>query len=226
MKALKIRCSAIGKLMATPRSKSELLSQTAKTYIHELVLEHKYGIKKEFSSRYTDKGNAVEDESISLVNDVLELNFIYKNEEYFENDYITGTPDVNTEDVLLDVKSSWDATTFPFFETEIPTKEYFFQLQGYLWLTNKTEALLCYCLVDTPIEMVEDEIRRAHWKLHKIDEDMDLREEVEIKHQFSHIPKNRRVKVFKVEKDEQVIEQIKAKIEDARIYYNALMEML
>jgi hypothetical protein len=50
MKALKIRCSAIGKLMATPRSKSELLSQTAKTYIHELVLEHKYGIKKSFQA--------------------------------------------------------------------------------------------------------------------------------------------------------------------------------
>jgi hypothetical protein len=122
MKALKIRCSAIGKLMATPRSKSEFLSQTAKTYIHELVLEHKYGIKKEFSSRYTDKGNAVEDESILLVNDVLDVKFIYKNEEHFTNDWITGTPDVNTEDVLLDVKSSWDATTFPFFDTEIPNK--------------------------------------------------------------------------------------------------------
>jgi hypothetical protein len=105
MKALKIRCSAIGKLMATPRSKSEFLSQTAKTYIHELVLEHKYGIKKEFSSRYTDKGNAVEDESILLVNDVLDVKFIYKNEEHFTNDWITGTPDVNTEDVLLDVKA-------------------------------------------------------------------------------------------------------------------------
>jgi len=115
MKALKIRCSAIGKIMATPRSKSELLSQTAKTYIHELVLQEKYGIRKEFSSRYTDKGNAVEDLSISLVNDVLDVNFIYKNEQYFENDWIKGTPDVNTEDVLLDVKSSWDATTFPFF---------------------------------------------------------------------------------------------------------------
>jgi uncharacterized protein YbcC (UPF0753/DUF2309 family) len=76
MKTLKIRCSAIGKLMATPRSKSEILSQTAKTYIHELVLEHKYGIKKEFSSRYTDKGNAVEDESISLVNDVLDVKYV------------------------------------------------------------------------------------------------------------------------------------------------------
>jgi hypothetical protein len=142
MKALKIRCSAIGKLMATPRSKSEFLSQTAKTYIHELVLEHKYGIKKEFSSRYTDKGIQVEDDAILLVNDVLNVKFIYKNEEHFTNDWITGTPDVNTEDVLLDVKSSWDATTFPFFDTEIPNKDYFYQLQGYMLLTGKQQSML------------------------------------------------------------------------------------
>jgi len=226
MKALKIRCSAIGKLMATPRSKGEFLSQTAKTYIHELVLEHKYGIRKEFSSRYTDKGIQVEDESISLVNDVLDVKFIYKNEEYFENDWITGTPDVNTEDVLLDVKSSWDATTFPFFDTEIPNKDYFYQLQGYMWLTGKTQSMLCYCLVDTPIDMVEDEIRRAHWKLHKIEEDLDLREEILRKHEFSQVPKNRRVKVFYVQKDEAVIEAIKEKIELCREYYNALMKFL
>jgi hypothetical protein len=35
---MKIRASQIGKLMATPRSKGESLSQTAKTYIQELVL--------------------------------------------------------------------------------------------------------------------------------------------------------------------------------------------
>lgn len=226
MKSLKIRCSAIGKLMATPRSKTELLSQTARSYIHELVIEHKYGIRKEFSSRYTDKGNAVEDESIALVNEVLDFKFIYKNEENLSNDWITGTPDVNTDEVLLDVKSSWDATTFPFFDTEIPNKDYYYQLQGYMWLTGKQQSILAYCLVDTPIEMVEDEVRRVHWKLHKIDEDLDLRDEVQKKHQFSHIPKNRRVKVFYVQKDEQVIEHIKKKIELAREYYNALMNVL
>lgn len=223
---MKIRCSAIGKIMATPRSKGELLSQTAKSYIHELVLEEKYGIRKEFSSRYTDKGNAVEDESINLVNEVLVVSFIYKNDEFFENDWVKGTPDVNTDEVLLDVKSSWDATTFPFFETEIPNKDYFYQLQGYMWLTGKQQSMLCYCLVDTPIDMVEDEVRRAHWKLHKLEEDLDLRDEIQRKHQFSSIPKNRRVKVFYVQKDEAVIEQIKLKIELCREYYNALMKFL
>ena len=223
---MKIRCSALGRLMTAPRNKTELLSQTAKTYIQELVLEHKYGIKKEFSSRYTDKGLQCEDEAISLVNDVLGLGFIFKNEEHYSNDFITGTPDVNTNEILLDVKCSYEASTFPFFETEIPTLAYFYQLQGYLWLTGKNEALLCYCLVNTPIEIVEDEIRREHWKHFKIDEDAEIREFVEKKHNFDQIPDNRKVKVFTIERDETVIWAIQNKVEEARIYYNNLIEMI
>ena len=101
---MKIRASQIGKIFTNPRNKGELFSQTTKTYIQELVLRDKYGIQKEFSSRYTDKGNEVEDKSIELCNSVLDLGFLWKNEDYFENDYITGTPDVNTDNVLLDVK--------------------------------------------------------------------------------------------------------------------------
>ena len=223
---MKIRCSALGRLMTAPRNKSEVLSQTAKSYIQELVLEHKFGIKKEFSSRYTDKGLQCEDEAITLVNDVLGLGFIFKNEEHFQNDWITGTPDVNTNDILLDVKCSYEASTFPFFETEIPTPAYFYQLQGYLWLTGKTEALLCYCLVNTPIEIVEDEVRREHWKHKVIDEDLEIRDFVQKKHNFDQIPDNRKVKVFKVERDETIIWAIQEKVEEARIYYNLLSEVL
>jgi hypothetical protein len=223
---MKIRCSALGRLMTAPRNKTELLSQTAKSYIQELVLEHKYGIKKEFSSRYTDKGLQCEDEAITLVNDVLGLGFIFKNEEHFQNDWITGTPDVNTNDILLDVKCSYEASTFPFFETEIPTPAYFFQLQGYLWLTGKTEALLCYCLINTPIEIVEDEVRREHWKHKVIDEDLEIRDFVQKKHNFDQIPDNRKVKVFKVERDETIIWAIQEKVEEARIYYNLLSEVI
>ena len=223
---MKIRCSALGKLMTAPRNKKELLSQTAKSYIQELVLEHKYGIKKEFSSRYTDKGLQCEDEAITLVNDVLGLGFIFKNEEHFNNDWVTGTPDVNTNEILLDVKCSYEAHTFPFFETEIPTPSYFYQLQGYMWLTGKTEALLCYCLINTPKEIVEDEVRREHWKHKVIDEDLEIREYVEKKHNFDQIPDNRKVKVFKIERDETVIWAIQEKVEEARIYYNLLSEVL
>jgi hypothetical protein len=223
---MKVRCSQIGKIMTNPRKSGEVLSQTAKSYVEEIVLKEKYGIRKEFSSRYTDKGNEVEEESIALVNDVLNFKFIYKNDEHFTNDWITGTPDVNTDEVLIDVKSSWDASTFPWFETELPNKDYYYQLQGYMWLTGKNESILAYCLIDTPNEMVEDEIRRAHWKFHLIDESQELREEIEAKHKFSQIPKNRRVKYWFVQKDEQVIEQIKERVELCREYYNLLMQTI
>ena len=226
MTAFRVRCSALGKVMTSPRSKSEILSQTAKTYVEEQVLLAKYGIVKTFNSRYTDKGNLVEDESIKLASEVLELGFILKNDEHFSNDWVTGTPDVNTASLILDVKSSWDATTFPFFATEIPTKDYFFQLQGYLWLTNKTKALLVYCLVNTPLDMVQDEIRRAHWNANLLEESLDLIDEVQKRHNFDHIPDNRRVKVFEVERDDEVIEQIKERVELCREYYETLYNFL
>jgi hypothetical protein len=223
---MKIRCSAIGKIMTNPKTKGETLSQTTKTYLQELAVQEVYGIRKEFSSRYTDKGNEVEELSIALCNDVLNLGFIYKNEEHYSNDWITGTPDVNTNEILLDVKSSWDATTFPFFDTELKNKDYFYQLQGYLWITNKTEALLCYCLIDTPLQIVEDEIRREHWKASLIEESLDLRAFVQAKHTFGHIPKEKRVKTFKIVKDDVVIESIKTRIEECREYYNELINKL
>jgi hypothetical protein len=212
--------------MTSPRSKSEILSQTAKTYVEEQVLQAKYGIVKTFNSRYTDKGNLVEDESIKLASDVLDLGFILKNDEHFTNDWVTGTPDVNTDDLLLDVKSSWDATTFPFFATEIPTKDYYYQLQGYMWLTGKQKSLLVYCLVNTPLDMVQDEIRRAHWNANLLEESLDLIDEVQKRHNFDHIPDNRRVKVFEVERDDEVIEQIKERVELCREYYETLYNFL
>jgi hypothetical protein len=112
---MKIRCSALGRLMTAPRNKTEVLSKTAQSYIQELVLEEKFGIKKEFSSRYTDKGLQCEDEAISLVNDVLGLGFIFKNEEHFNNDWITGTPDVNTNEILLRHKMQLRSTYLPIF---------------------------------------------------------------------------------------------------------------
>jgi hypothetical protein len=209
--------------MTNPKTKGETLSQTTKTYLQELAVQEVYGIRKEFSSRYTDKGNEVEELSIALCNDVLNLGFIYKNEEHFSNDWITGTPDVNTDEILLDVKSSFDVTTFPFFDTELTNKSYFYQMHGYMWLTGKEESLLCYCLVDTPLQIVEDEIRREHWKASLIEESLDLRAFVQSKHTFGHIPKEKRLKTFKIVKDDVVIESIKTRIEECREYYNELV---
>ena len=82
-------------------------------------------------------------------------------QETFSNDYITGTTDVCTDNVLADVKTSFDATTFyPIYFSNKIDKMYYYQLQGYLWLTGKEAADLTYCLVNTPEFMLLEEIRR------------------------------------------------------------------
>ena len=223
---MKIRCSAIGKLMSTPRTKGEILSETAKTYIQDLFKEKELGISREFWSRYTDKGLQMEDEAIDFAGQVLGWDFVVKNEQGYENDYITGTPDVITKYLLADIKCSWDGTTFPLFDTELKNKDYYWQLQGYMWLTGLDQSELVYCLMDTPHQIVEDEVRRAHWKAGLIDEDLDLREAVQSQHQFDHIPNNLRIKRFIVERNEDAIENIKEKVELAREYYEQLKSIL
>ena len=223
---LKVRCSSLGAIMTNPRSKKETLGQTTKSFVKQYIIERKFGIYKEIHSKYFDKGNEVEADAISLCNDVMNLGFIYKNDEKFKNDYITGIPDVNTNDVLLDIKSSWDLFTFPFFDTEIKNKGYYYQLQGYMWLTGKTEAYLCYCLMNTPQHLVEDEVRREHWRLNAIDELPEVRKHIESNHNFDHIDDNLRIKSYHIKYDPELIEEFKRRIEACREYYNELDELL
>jgi hypothetical protein len=212
--------------MTSPKSKGEVLSQTAKTYLKELAIEEKFGIRKEFSSRYTDKGNIQEDTAIEMASKVLSLPFALKNTEYFENEFIKGTPDLILEDEIIDIKCSWDGTTFPWFEDELPNKDYFWQLVGYMWLTGRSKARVVYCLVDTPEDIVQDEIRRTSWKKFEIDVTEETENEVRAKHEFSHISENKRVRAYLVELTNEDIDKVKEKLLHAREYYNELIERL
>jgi hypothetical protein len=226
MSLLTIRCSSLGKLLTEPRSKSEVLSQTAKSYIEDLFNELEFGYRKEFSSRYTDKGLEMEDEAIQFASEQFDWDFVVKNTERFTNDYITGEPDINTDNLLADIKCSWSLDTYPMFEADLKNKDYYWQLQGYMWLTGKNQAELVYCLMNTPLQIVEDEVRRAHWKAGLIDEDIDLRHEVQTKHNYDNIPSKLRVKRYIVERDEKAIEKIIEKVEIAREYYKMLKALI
>lgn len=223
---MKIRCSSLGKIMTSPKSKGEVLSQTTKTYLKELAIEEKFGIRKEFSSRYTDKGNIQEDTAIEMASKVLSLPFALKNTDYFENEFIKGTPDLILEDEIIDIKCSWDGTTFPWFEEELPNKDYFWQLVGYMWLTGRSKARVVYCLVDTPEDIVQDEIRRTSWKKFEIDVTEETETEVRAKHEFSHISENKRVRAYLVELTDEDIDKVKEKLLHAREYYNDLIDKL
>lgn len=203
---MKFRASQLGKLMVEPRSKSEVLSETAKTYLKELAIEMVYGVSKDFSNKYTIKGVDCENESIQLVSDVLNIPFLFKNEQTYQNDWILGTPDVVISDLVIDVKTSWNLYTFPFFEKEIPNKDYFYQLQAYMWLTGIEKSKLCYCLINTPEDLIGYEPRELHI--------------------FDNMPIEKRVKTYDIDLDLSVIDKIKIKCENANEYFNELIKEL
>lgn len=226
MKELLFRCSSLGKLLTDPRTKSETLSETAKSYIQDLFKERELGIYKEFSSRYTDKGLEMEDQAIQFASEVLNWDFVVKNTERFNNEWLTGEPDINTDNLLADIKCSWSGSTFPLFDETLKNKDYYYQLQGYMMLTGHDKSELVYCLMNTPHQIVEDEVRRQHWKLNLIDEDLDVRQAVQEMHNFDQIPNNLRVKRFIVQKDEVAQKKIKERVEVAREYYQQLKNRL
>ena len=61
MKQYLCHASAVGKIMTNARNKTELLSKTAKTSVEEQLLFNEFGIKKDFSNRYTERGTNQEE---------------------------------------------------------------------------------------------------------------------------------------------------------------------
>jgi hypothetical protein len=225
-KEILFRCSSLGKLMTDARTKSEVLSETAKTYIQDVFKEKELGIYKDFSSRYTDKGIQMEDQAIQFASEVLNWEFVVKNETRFNNEWLTGEPDICSDNLLADIKCSWNGSTFPMFDSNLKNKDYFWQMQGYMMLTGHDTSELVYCLMNTPFEIVEDEVRREHWKLHLIDEDLDVRNAVQLSHNFDQIPNELRIKRFIVQKDEEAQTKIIERVKEARQYYNQLKTIL
>lgn len=195
MKEFKIRASAAGKLMTNSRTKGEI-SQTSKSFIEEWVKEQIYGIRKEIYSKEMTKGTEKENFSIDKAIEWLNLPLVIKNEKYFEDEYFCGTPDLLLTHTVIDIKTSWDCFTFPLFENDIPTKDYYYQLQVYMHLTGRCGANLCYILLDNE------------------------------KEDYINIDKKYRIKTFKFDYDERVIETLKEKVIEARGYINTIISEL
>jgi hypothetical protein len=181
--------------MTNPLKKTDPLSKTTITYIENWLKESIYGVCKEIKNKYLSKGVSLEDEAIDTAIDWLDLPFALKNENFFEDDFFCGTPDLILEDEVLDIKCSWDCFTFPLFEKEVPTKDYIYQLQVYMHLTGKRKARLVYVLLNTPKEL--------NW---------------EQQNDYSTLDKKYKIKTFQIDYSEEVIADLQQRVTNIRNY--------
>jgi len=200
IKEFKIRCSAISDIMTNPRSKSDKLSQTCKTYLETWVKEQIYETKKEIKSKYLTKGIEVESQALEYYSDVNDLGFLVINQEHYENPFMTGTPDLIFKETVYDFKSSWDCFTFPLFENYV-AKDYWMQLQGYMHLTGLKSAKLVYTLQNTPEELVYGEAK-----------------------DYTEIDCKFRIKEFWFDYDPEFIKLVESRVIECREYVKGLVD--
>lgn len=201
------------------------LSQTAKSYIASLWLRLEYGYQEPVVTNELLKGHLCEQDSIELVTDLIPASeFRVKNRDHYEDDFFTGTPDVilRKEGVIEDLKSSWTLRTF--FEAK-PDKDYIGQAQVYMHLTGIPRYRLIYCLVDTPDEIVMQEMKRYYFKFGQDEGNPEYERicnQLEAMHKVSHIPQEDRMKVYTYSYDPDYIEELIFRVKEARKYYAAL----
>lgn len=197
------------------------LSDTAKAYCEKWVKEQLYERKKTFTSKQTDKGNRVEDVGIAELVEFYEWPFMTeKNKGRVSDEYIMGECDILPNDELVaDLKSSWDCFTFPLFDNSIPDKDYEWQIRGYMHLYARERGAVVYLLSDMPEDMIERELR---FKL-KEGFTKEEFEKARAYYIYSHLPMNLRVKRFDFEHDPELIEKIKERVTYCRAYIESLL---
>lgn len=263
MENLKIRCSALGKIMVgatlkplplTEREAKDLatlqekgskskrrtelevkqstvptpqLLAGAKTYIRELFYSKKYDFQKQFSSKFTQKGTEKEIHSIAALNKYLGV-FGGKNEKQFENDYLTGTPDV----ILRQLKAGIDHKNvyYPeglrlFADDKKEENIYIWQVHGYNYLLGFKTGYVSRALMNPPHHIVEKEAWAA-WRSEGNDGAPDDEFISEISERFNFEAKQpfeKRVRLHKVETTNYEIKLIQTWVGLAREYWADLL---
>jgi hypothetical protein len=177
--------SSIGKIMTNARSKSEVLSETAKSYIKSIAKQDFYGYNIELNNKYIIKGIEQEQDSIDLVNAVRFTDY-KKNKVRLETELMTGECDILLDEAIIDIKTSWSLETWPATAEDGDESVYEWQGRAYMYLYDRPSFELIYCMVST--DPKNDFGLLNQW------DNMSL-------HRVDHIDAAKRITVIRYERD-------------------------
>ena len=203
-----------------------LLSATCIAHLKDWARSILYSRKKEIISKYLSKGMIMEDMGLDMISDHLDLGMVVKNEQWFSNKFMTGTPDLDLPKLVIDDKNSWDVFTFPILETEIPDNDYYWQLQTYMALMDKPKAILAYTLTDMPQHLIESEARRYCYQYGYDEVTEDILKQFKQRYTYEDIPAKLKVKIFEVERHDDNIKRIERRVVDCRNYLSDMLKEL
>ncbi len=244
-KEILFRASSMGDVMTGVAKKWDVEnSLTCKRKLIQMHRELIWKRRSNKSNKYVEKGLAVEEAAITLYCRVKKTMF-KKNDIRLNNEFFTGELDLyeGTEIMkakhTIDIKSSWDWTTFPSICDEVDAA-YDYQGQTYMDLSGAGIHTVVHCLVNTPASMIVDEKFRLARKMGIIGTEtpeyvmgcceieknaiVDMAQfnkdnpgfEFHIKNWDFDIPMEQRIHEMDVVKDESKIARMKDRVNESR----------
>lgn len=179
------------------------LSAGAKTYLKALAKEFTYGYHKVVTTKYMDKGLALEESAIEFINRIRFKSYS-KNTERRVSEYLTGECDIYVPGVkTIDTKVSWDIDTFPALTEDAHDSLYEWQGRSYMKLWDVPEHEVIFVMLDTPDDLIR-------W------------EQVEL-HNVSHIDPALRITSITYKRDRALEEKLDRK---CKVAYDYLMRIV
>lgn len=213
---------------------TDLFLAAGTNYLKFLYLVKKYGqsfaLKGGVGIAQLVRGIKSEPASIKLISEYFGRDF-FRHKKRIYNDKIVGSLDVTDADTIekstkiVDIKTTFSHLNFTHLVgMEIP-EQYFYQMQGYFYLTGMEYGEVCYCLTDYPEYMIEQQREIIHSQLcpecppEEVN-DAFISEWTKAYNSltFNHVPIQERVIVFPVHRDENIISEISEKVDICREY--------
>lgn len=225
----KCRASAFDAFKGTSTKASEILTDTAKSYLNEKFEDGLFGETPDLYTIEIQKGKECENEAISLIRKVTQK-FYTKFDDKVEisNEFVKGHPDIADAITgeLIEIKCPFRVKTwFRYTETKA-FKAYEWQVKAYLWMLGLTTGKLAICAIPTPPALIVEDMKACGaYNKNLTLPDAEYREwEDKFKnyHNFEVIPEMDRVKFYDVTLTQDDIDKMTSRIMLSREYLQKL----
>jgi hypothetical protein len=152
------------------------LTSGAMKELEEIVFYDMWGRMKILEAKEMDKGILAEKQSRDILSRLEGVRYV-SDDERKTNDWVTGKRDIKSDDIIIDIKSTWDFVSFSSKKIDAYNEIYLRQLDCYMELWDIPVARLAHVLVNTPFRLIEDEIKRQSWKKMMMDHEGNVYDE-------------------------------------------------
>jgi len=203
------------------------LSLKAKRYLMTRYSRYRYGKRykvrniSEMKFSSLTKGTATEPTAAKLLSEIDQVEY-FQVKTSIKNDYLFGyldvldAPTIEQSSRVIEIKNSFDIASFMLKVGQPLSKSIWYQMQGYLAITDKDIGEVAFCLCDFPDYMISEQ-REIIFKAMCPDgkETADFIRywsNAEKSMRFQDIPAKQRVFSYMVHRDEAAIKKIKERV--------------